>query len=353
MRALFLLLAAALPIHAQDAPSDQCKEFATVPLPSEAAVAKPSEYPACESYKSYAGIGHPIDYAGARACAWQERAAQLADLQPRNGIAAVFGGSAMLTVLYANGEGVQQNFPLALRMACEAGGAPAEIKIRLDDLQKRQDHPDPKAAKFDFCNDITSGFMMGFCTARSEEIDGQMRSSKFAQLSRSWSQPQQAAFEHMLSLEAEYAEAHARGEIDLSGTARAMFQIDAESSLKDDILAAIQSFEAGKPPHATAITAAQADAELNRAYRKMLQEAEGHKDEYGAIQPEGIRAAERAWLRYRDAWLGFAELRYPAVPREVWLDLLTKDRTLILLGKSCGALEECDGEEQWSPRPLP
>ena len=132
-----------------------------------------------------------------------------------------------------------------------------------------------------------------------------------------------------------------------------MFEIDAESSLKDDFLEAVTAFESGKLPHTSAIESAKADEALNLAYRENLQIADIHKTEYGAIQPDGIRQAERAWLKYRDAWLEFAAMRYPAVARNAWLQLLTADRTLILSGKSCGTLEECDGEDQWRPRPLP
>ena len=243
--------------------------------------------------------------------------------------------------------------PLAMRFACEAEGAPAEIKERVKDLQARIDAPNVTHTKFDFCDATTSGFMMGFCSARAEERHSVERDDRLAKLAKAWPAQQQTLFAQTVKLQAEYAEAHARGEIDLSGTARAMFEIDTEASLKDDLLEAVTAFETGKLPQASADEATQADAALNQAYRMSLQTAEAHKAEYGAVQPEGIRKAERAWLKYRDAWLAFAAIRYPTITRDGWLELLSADRTLILAGKSCGTLEDCDGEEQWSPRPLP
>jgi len=55
--------------------------------------------------------------------------------------------------------------------------------------------------------------------------------------------------------------------------------------------------------------AARADADLNRAYRALLSKAAG--------QPEAvakIKAAEKAWIAYRDAYL---EAAYPAPDKQV------------------------------------
>jgi uncharacterized protein YecT (DUF1311 family) len=355
--ALLLLLAVASPVAAQldiadEATKARCSQALKEPLPAEAAAAPaPQQFPECNSYKLYEGIGTAVDFTAARRCAWSERQATLAGLEPRYTNASVFGGSAMLTVLYANGEGVAKNIPLAMRFACEAEGAPAEIGGRLQDLQSRIDSPKASHGKFDFCDATTSGFMMGFCSGRNEEIHAHERDDRLARLAKAWPPQQQQLFAQLIKLEAEYAEAHGRGETDLSGTARAMEEIDAESSLKDDFVEAITAFEAGKLPHASAEEATKADTALNQAYQEGLKTAEGHKAEYGAVQPEGIHKAERAWIKYRDAWLAFAALRYPTATRETWIELLTEDRTLILTGKSCGVLENC--EERWSPRPLP
>ena len=65
-------------------PAAGCSAYLSVPLPAEAEkAAAPKASPACASYRSYRGIGRPVDYYQARACAWQERLAQKADL-PQN-----------------------------------------------------------------------------------------------------------------------------------------------------------------------------------------------------------------------------------------------------------------------------
>jgi uncharacterized protein YecT (DUF1311 family) len=360
---VLLVFAWSLQLSAQleDADADtqaKCAHYLKTPLPAEAAPAtQPKAWPDCDSYKLYSGIGTKTDYTVARRCAWSERLAQQAGFQPRFTIAGVFGGSAMLTVLYTNGEGAQENLPLALRFACEAGGAPAEISYRIRDIESRFENPRSANTKFSFCEDITSGFMEGFCAAYKSELADVKRAESLKELSLRMNPAQLQAFDQIDKLEQTYASAHAQGEIDLSGTARAMFQVDAEDSLRDDFLAALQSYEAGRFPSGSSQTYRDADAELNSTYRRKLNDAEKHKAEYGAIQPEGIRDAERAWLKYRDAWVAFARLRYPSVASDVWLAQLTNDRIAVLDGSFCDT-DAVDGPcaqkgDTWKPSPLP
>ncbi|MFZ0339784.1 MAG: lysozyme inhibitor LprI family protein, partial [Terracidiphilus sp.] len=361
--AMVLMLAWGAHLRAQledcdKATQAKCAESLKTPLPAEAvAVSAPNAWPECDSLRSYSGIGGRVDFEAARRCAWSERLAIEAGLEPRYSTASVFGGSAMLSVLYANGQGVARNIPLAIRFACEAGGAPAEIAIRVKHIESLHSQPAAVGSLFQFCDDITSGFMQGFCAAYDSEIEDQKRANSLDAVVSRFTTTQRSAFNTLRKLEEDYAHAHAKGEIDLSGTARAMYQIDAQDTVRDDFVAALKLFEVGRFPTAPAGQYADADARLNRAYHKALNDAEEHKNDYGAVQPEGIRDAERAWLKYRDAWIAFAKLRYPAVPAEAWLALLTGDRTSILDGSFCDMDAE-DGPcaqkgDTWKPSPLP
>src|SRR5579859_1551201 len=121
---------------ANETTQNKCRQYLQAPLPSEAnSVIAPKQWPECNSYKLYSGIGIKVDFVAARKCAWSERLAAQANLEPRYTIASVFGGSAMLAVLYANGEGIPQDPKLAARFVCEAEGAPAEIGIRLEHVE--------------------------------------------------------------------------------------------------------------------------------------------------------------------------------------------------------------------------
>ena len=200
--------------------------------------------------------------------------------------------------------------------------------------------------------------MEGFCAAYDSEIGDQKRANAREKLLAQWPQPQRNAFSIVDKAEQAYASAHASGEIDLSGTARGMFEIDAEQSLRDDFLAAVESFEKGDLPSGTPAAAADADAHLNAAYRKAMEEAASHQQDYaGAVKPEGIRDAERAWLKYCDAWIAFAKVRYPGIRGDAWLTLLSNDRTSVIDGSFCDMDEEdspcVQKGDVWKPSPLP
>ena len=71
-------------------------------------------------------------------------------------------------------------------------------------------------------------------------------------------------------------------------------------------------------------------------YKRALALATAHKDDYqGQIQPEGINGAERAWLKYRDAWVAFAKAHYPNTDPSAWLAMLTQNRLWSLRATMC------------------
>jgi uncharacterized protein YecT (DUF1311 family) len=81
----------------------------------------------------------------------------------------------------------------------------------------------------------------------------------------------------------------------------------------------------------------KADTDLNATYRKALELAtkQDFSQDDGLIRPEGIREAERAWLKYRDAWVAFATLHYQQTDSNAWLTLLTRNRYWSLRATLC------------------
>ena len=147
----------------------KCEKYLQTPLPAEAtAIATPKTWPECNSYKLYSGIGTKVDFAAARKCAWAERLSDQAGANvDRYSIASYLGGSAMLTVLYANGEGVPQNIPLAGRFACEA-----EIGHGLKDIEAISSSPIQTRRKFKFCDEAYSTPEMNLCMTFDSEVAG-------------------------------------------------------------------------------------------------------------------------------------------------------------------------------------
>jgi len=253
-------------------------------------------------YYGPAGNGVGADPVAARACAWRERDAKTDE---------AFGGPAILMMLYANGAGVKKNIPLAKRFACEAGGAPAEVSGRLDHLDGLTQAA-AGATPFDICDDITSGYMSGFCAAREGRIQSNQRASTLASIMKSWTPEQRTAFAALRKATDTYFEISTAEEVDQSGTARGAMAEGARQALEDRFLAILAHCEKGELPTGTAADYKKADA---------------GDTSHGTVKAEGVRRAEVAWIKFRDAWVEFGKVKYPDVSADAWRTDLTRERT--------------------------
>ena len=308
-----------------------CFAYASIPLPAEAKKAPvPKTPPACASYRSYRGIGRPVNYSEARACAWQERLAQKTALgqNQEEPIAWVVGGSLILADIYFNGTGVKRNIPLAMRFACESEEGMAKLALR--DIAKLNGSP-RAGGPFEFCDYAMTTFTMNFCTGYEFEIQDDRRSRYYNSLKSSMTMEQQAAFEKLLAAQSAYIGAHA-SEVDQVGTIRAVRTIGSQSILKDLFHTELIHFEHKKWPALSNNQIAMADALLDREYLKKLQQLRTQTKESideGAITADHVSSVEETWEKYRDAWVAFARLRYPAAVAAIRAEI-TLDRYRLL-----------------------
>jgi len=280
------------------------------PSAAEAAALK-----GCDSEKLYYGIGMPADPVKARKCAF---------IEADKGDEVVFGGRTMLMTIYANGRGAERNLDVAIHLACGIEGAPAESDGRVLHLAGMRSKAADDA--FDYCDDITSGLAMGYCEAHAATAEGAKRDAAWARLTAGWSPAEKQALARVRTAHKAFAEAHSGGELDLSGTARGAIAIAAEEKQAAALLAMVRQLEARRAPAFDHARYLAADAALNAAYRKQLASVAGDRGP-GAPTRQGIREAQRAWIAYRDAFLAFAAIRYPKVPRESLAAWLTQERT--------------------------
>ncbi|MFZ1084314.1 MAG: hypothetical protein WAN35_05045 [Terracidiphilus sp.] len=337
----------------------KCEKYIQIPLPAEAnTIPTPAKFPSCHSLWLYYGFGgEKEDHTAARKCAWQERAVFLKEKNEYEGSPAD-GGMETLANIYANGVGVTRNIPLALRFACET----AEISPAIDQIEALEElagKPAPRTKRdyFNYCDGDPTTPQVAICASWEDKLEDEERQKVIQQLSATWPQAQQVALTALVKAEFSYSAAHARKEIYLSGSGRVVWEVDAEQGLRNDFVAALQAFEKGQFPDWPAEDSAKADQILNQTYHKIITEAKTSKDEISTIQAEDILSTELVWLKYRDAWIAFAKLRYPKVNSYSWLTLLTNDRTAILKDTACeiGIDEpscEARGEDN-KARPLP
>jgi uncharacterized protein YecT (DUF1311 family) len=303
-----------------------CSAYASISLPVEADKAPvPKTSPACASYRSYRGIGRPVNYSEARSCAWQERLAQTANLgqNQKEPTALVVGGSLILADLYFNGAGVQRNIPLAMRFACEFEVGTA--KLALPDIAKLNDSP-PAHGPFEFCDYAATTFTMNFCSNYASEIGDDRRSRYYNSLKSSMPPEQKTAFEKLLAAQTAYVEAHA-SEVDQGGTIRGIRTVGSMNILNNLFHTDVVHFERKKWPALSDNQITMADTLLRNQYERTLQQLRTRPEvEYyvGAVTADHLSRVEESWETYRDAWVVFARLRYPAavgvIRTEITLD---------------------------------
>ncbi|PLY44619.1 hypothetical protein CSZ94_05755 [Janthinobacterium sp. ROICE36] len=245
-----------------------------------------------------------------------------ADWRPARHCAMATHNSAVLMMLYQNGQGVQKDPLLALKHACSIDAAPAEMQGRIEHLQQINASG---RGMLDWCDDITSGYMMGVCSAIDARQKQRVRAQATGKVSVNMPAVAQASLQKLQAAANKFADARAAHETDLSGTARAALSIAARTAELDLLALDVREYEAGKlPASRSKAQVAALDKGLNAIYGKLMKKpAETYA---GAVGKDGIRATQRLWLAYRDAWMNFGALRYPSVTSDTWAGLLTARR---------------------------
>jgi uncharacterized protein YecT (DUF1311 family) len=270
---------------------------------------------------AYYGVGTAVDYVLARKCAF---------IEAQRGSRDAFSGNSVLMMIYANGRGVPKNVDLALHFACDDqdGTAPAEFDGRIAHLaeikklkigQKMTDcikSPGYTQAYcngvFDYCDDVTSGMMEGVCASRESDIAEAKKAAEFSNITAAWTEADRKAFASLEKAADAYISAHSENEIDLSGTARGMFVVEEQDASKEQFRKAIRTFDGGALPVFAAADLDKADKELNRTYVHVMRAVETPSN-LTTVHKDDVRATQKLWLSYRDAWVKFAAQHYPKV----------------------------------------
>lgn len=275
----------------------------------------------CDSEALYYGVGMRADPSAARDCAFAEAA------KPER--AAPIGGAAMLMTIYANGVGAKRNLDVALALACGLDGAPAEFEGRvrhLDQLRKSG----WTGTDFSWCDDITSGAAQGACAEHDDRVMEGARRVAIAATAKGLTGPAAAAHSALTTAFDDYLKARGDNEVDMSGTGRLAMLLGEQGRLRDEFAADLKSILTGGAPRVAA-TATDADKRLNDAYKKLQGvPATDFNQAMGTIRQAGIKTAQRAWIKYRDAWVALAKVARPDLPSDAILAWLTERRTEIL-----------------------
>ena len=288
-------------------------------------VATPGLDGSCDSLASYYGIGRPKDLDAARRCAHAERV---------RGDAGGLDGPGVLMMIHANGEGVPRDIALAKAFACEMGWAQAEYDGRIEQLDAMADDP-AAAGRIDVCDHVTSGMIGGLCSELWSRMAEAGRRARYDALASGWTPAQRQALAVLRQAASAYFGSSGVEEVDRAGTGRNSFSIDRSEELEKALLEAMEAYERGRLPGGGTTAAKTADTELNRRYAALLAKLRANDakvDGNGCgfsptVRADGVRDTQRAWLKYRDAFVAFAHARHPHVPEAAWIDVLSRERT--------------------------
>lgn len=329
--ALVLLAGPALPDKGSTSAHTQalCRSVAHLSPPA-------SDYPdaqtvrrlkSCSSETLYYGVGRPKDYVAARQCALLERADR------RSADTERLHGAEMLMAIYANGYGARRDLGLAMAMACELAPEtpPVDVDTLVEDLDQRRRTPDPEP--FDYCRDVNPGYSnvsVAKCTAFEARLKAPARAQALARLTDGLSPAAKAALQRLDERLEAYAAARADGERGGFVMARHL-PVAFREGLLDARLDLITRLAAGRGPVASSEQRAAEDARLNQTYRAVLKQLVAQNPVPGVdVTPDGVRAAERAWLLYRDAWLELVRVSWPHASVDGVAHLLTEQRSAAL-----------------------
>jgi uncharacterized protein YecT (DUF1311 family) len=217
------------------------------------------------------------------------------------------GDDAVLMMLYANGYGVPRDADRAIYHACRLDTAKAEMEGRVAYLASNAAAHD--AQPFDLCDHITSGRMGGVCAGIREGRDERVRNARLERFAAALPAAARRPFARLRKAAEAFAEQSA-GEVDLTWTGAARFVVDGVARRKNEFLETLLHTAQGKLARASAAELVQLDRQLNADYRKLLATAtgqDGHPERIGnsTVTRKDVRATERAWLAYRDAWAAY------------------------------------------------
>ncbi len=227
----------------------------------------------------------------------------------------------VLAMLYGNGEGVARNLPLARQFVCQyAGGIesdePAQLLKGFDRIVSQGGH-------FDVCDNSggSYGREAGYVCLGLQQDKRAEEISQLETAIAATSTPQMKA--SFLALRSAWQTFHkAYGTMDVAlcdgGTGCGPITEDDDLKVTASWLAALKGIQNGVAPASDTdpSTLNQLDRNLNAKYHEALAEFKDCEGDQ-CFAPQ-IRDADKAWLKYREAWVEFGALRWPSIPADQW-----------------------------------
>lgn len=253
-----------------------------------------------------------------------------------------------LGFLFANGwGGVKPDYDASLHFLCrvdlsENHLAIAELRGLMTYVDQEMRSAD-KPAPLSFCDHATSGFGSQQCQ-QVESLDQEaVLSKRYAAIQQSLKPTAHKALDDLQKAADAFADADAdwRWHASRGGTLYVALVMGGVTKGKTRFIDLLEQLTSKRAPATTLQAARAIDKQLNIAYQAVLTEEKDCPACLAGTPEEWLeltRAAERAWLAYRRAWVAFYTLRWkgvasPATLRTECEVLLSEDRIRALRHK--------------------
>ena len=215
--------------------------------------------------------------------------------------------------LFANGTDGKQDFGAAIHFLCEndrtTDGAKWSMLTHVLQME-RGETEEP----LDFCGHESTRDAAIICAARRSEREGPELRSRFDAV-RAKSGKALDALRKRADAFIE-ADVHWEKETMRGGTMYAYAETLLELDREEAFVELLERYSSERAAAASVADLKCADAQLNAAYRKWLASIKPCDPEYGWCDPSGptesenLRAAQREWIPYRDAWIAWYQERW-------------------------------------------
>jgi len=218
------------------------------------------------------------------------------------------------------------NSTLALHLACRGGEVPAETALAVKALHTNW--REGKSPSFNMCDYVTSGMGMNYCSSRAKAAENKKLDQKLSPLIDKIGPTAEGALRSAYGAATRFFEEKAANEEGHGGTGYLTWQIDSVSNQQNQFLALVERVSGGFAPE-VAVDFSTSDRQLNSAYKVLLQQLNANPISgfNYAINADGVRAVQRLWIPYRDAFGRLLADISPTVSEKTWLTWLTEVRT--------------------------
>ena len=238
-----------------------------------------------------------------------------------------------LAMIFANGWGVKRDYDAATFFLCRTEDIAAhELWSMLGHIETMRKAEKP--ADLLYCDHVVSGAGQLYCeqvaTARKEEE----WTGRIAKVKQVLSAEAAAALEGLMKALEAFAEADAGlwAFGNQGGTGYLASAVEEQNRVHEEQASAVERLASSRAPACTADGLKRADADLNKAYRLAratpLECTMCSDPDVAGV--ETLTEAQRAWIRYRDAWTVFYVARWKgkskpkALKREIVFALTTE-----------------------------